>query len=287
MSSSDWFKIKEVENDIFIIEEPGYVQSYLINGTSRSALLDTGTGIQNIFSAIKPLVKDRVSVFNTHWHFDHIGGNSLFSEIGISPLESHLIQRDISSSELSKIQNIGFESENLLLPRGFNATEYKISASSATFSIENGQQFDLGDRILEAMATPGHTCGSMSFLDHRTRSLFVGDLVYRDTYFVHFEDSDIEEFFRSLEKVLSQTETFDRIYPAHGEYPLPKKFLNTVINAFQKIIQGAPPDVIDTSWHKVSHRYHFNGFDILIKPPGTKGVKIFDGFSTDSDGGDI
>ena len=174
MSSSDWFKIKEVENDIFIIEEPGYVQSYLINGTSRSALLDTGTGIQNIFSAIKPLVKDRVSVFNTHWHFDHIGGNSLFSEIGISPLESHLIQRDISSSELSKIQNIGFESENLLLPRGFNAAEYKISASSATFSIENGQQFDLGNRILEAMATPGHTCGSMSFLDHRTRSLFVG-----------------------------------------------------------------------------------------------------------------
>ena len=275
MSTSDWFQIKEVENDIFIVEEPGYVQSYLVNGTTHSALLDTGTGMQNIFSAIKPLVKDRVSVFNTHWHFDHIGGNARFSEIGISPLERNLIQRDISSSELSKMLNIGFESEDLALPRGFNPEEYKILASCATFSIENGQRFDLGDRILEALATPGHTRGSMSFLDHRTRSLFVGDLVFRDTFFVQFEDSDPEEYIRSLEKVLSRSETFDRIYPAHGEYPLPKAFLNTVMEAFQKITRGAPPDEIDTAWHKICHRYHFNGFDILIKPPGTKGVQIF------------
>ena len=73
MSTSDWFKIKEVENDIFIVEEPGYVQSYLVNGTTHSALLDTGMGIQNISAAIKPLVRESVSVFNTHWHFDHTG----------------------------------------------------------------------------------------------------------------------------------------------------------------------------------------------------------------------
>jgi len=176
--SSDWFNIKEVENDIFIIEEPGYVQSFLINGTSRSALLDTGSGIQNIFSAIKALVKDRVSVFNTHWHLDHVGGNARFSEIGISPLESHLIQRDISSAEL--------------------------------------------------------------------------------------------------------LETFDRIYPAHCEYPFPKEFFNTVMDAFKRIVRGAPPDEIDTTWHQEVHRYHFNGFDILIKPPGTKGVQIFNVLSTSS-----
>jgi glyoxylase-like metal-dependent hydrolase (beta-lactamase superfamily II) len=282
MSTSDWFQIKEVENDIFIVEEPGYVQSYLVNGTTHSALLDTGMGIQNISAAIKPLVREHVSVFNTHWHFDHTGGNALFDEIGISPLESHLIQRDISSSELSEMLNIAFESEDLSLPPGFNPEGYKISASSATFSIENGQRFDLGDRILEALATPGHTRGSMSFLDHRTRSLFVGDLVYRDTFFVQFEDSDPEEYIRSLEKVLSRAETFDRIYPAHGEYALPKEFLNTVMDAFQKITQGAPPDKIDTTWNEICHRYYFNGFDILIKPPGTKGIHIFVDFSKDS-----
>ena len=282
MSTSDWFQIKEVENDIFIVEEPGYVQSYLVNGTTHSALLDTGMGIQNISAAIKPLVRESVSVFNTHWHFDHTGGNALFDEIGISPLESHLIQRDISSSELSEMLNIAFESEDLSLPPGFNPEGYKISASSATFSIENGQRFDLGDRILEALATPGHTRGSMSFLDHRTRSLFVGDLVYRDTFFVQFEDSDPEEYIRSLEKVLSRAETFDRIYPAHGEYALPEEFLNTVMDAFQKITQGAPPDKIDTTWNEICHRYYFNGFDILIKPPETKGIQIFIDFSKDS-----
>jgi glyoxylase-like metal-dependent hydrolase (beta-lactamase superfamily II) len=110
----------------------------------------------------------------------------------------------------------------------------------------------------------------------------VGDLVYRDTFFVQFEDSDPEEYIRSLEKVLSRAETFDRIYPAHGEYALPKEFLNTVMDAFQKITQGAPPDKIDTTWNEICHRYYFNGFDILIKPPGTKGIQIFVDFSKDS-----
>ena len=41
------------------------------------ALLDTGMGIQNIFAAIKPLVREHVSVFNTHWHFDHAAGNQV------------------------------------------------------------------------------------------------------------------------------------------------------------------------------------------------------------------
>ncbi|MBW1943233.1 MAG: MBL fold metallo-hydrolase [Deltaproteobacteria bacterium] len=75
---SQWFQIKEVAQDVYVIEEPGHVQSYLINGRTHSVLLDTGAGLSDIRNAIQVLLREKVLVLNTHWHFDHIGGNTLF-----------------------------------------------------------------------------------------------------------------------------------------------------------------------------------------------------------------
>jgi glyoxylase-like metal-dependent hydrolase (beta-lactamase superfamily II) len=274
LNNPDWFQIKEVEKDVFVIEEPWFVQSYLINGKTNSALLDTGMGFLNIRSAIEPLLKDHVAVFNTHWHFDHIGGNALFNNIGIAADETHLIVRDIPNSELSQMLGPGFESEEFSLPSDFDLEDYTIKGSQASFTIKGGDRFDLGGRTLEAIATPGHTHGSMSFLDRDARILFVGDFVYQDTFFVQFEDSDIAEYIQSLEKMIARMDEFDSIYAAHGRYPLLNTFLIDVLAAFNKIKAGAKPDEIDYSWGEACHRYFFEAFEILIKPPGSEGIKI-------------
>jgi glyoxylase-like metal-dependent hydrolase (beta-lactamase superfamily II) len=78
---SDWFRITEVEEGIFAIEELGHVQSYLVNGATHSALLDIGMGFRNIRDAVGPLLRENVVVLNTHWHYDHVGGNVLFKEV--------------------------------------------------------------------------------------------------------------------------------------------------------------------------------------------------------------
>lgn len=41
--------------------------------------------------------------------------------------------------------------------------------------VGDGEQIDLGDRRLEAIATPGHTAAHLAWLDHRTKALFCGD----------------------------------------------------------------------------------------------------------------
>jgi glyoxylase-like metal-dependent hydrolase (beta-lactamase superfamily II) len=41
--------------------------------------------------------------------------------------------------------------------------------------LEDGERIDLGDRILEAISTPGHTAAHMSFFDQSAGSLFCGD----------------------------------------------------------------------------------------------------------------
>jgi glyoxylase-like metal-dependent hydrolase (beta-lactamase superfamily II) len=275
LSNPDWFQIKEVEKDVFVIEEPWFVQSYLINGKTHSALLDTGMGFLNIRSAIEPLLNEHVAVFNTHWHFDHIGGNALFSNIGIAANEARLITRDIPNSALSQMLGPGFETEEFSTPSGFVLENYMIKGTHASFTIAGGDLFELGDRTLEAVATPGHTHGSLSFLDRRARILFAGDFVYQDTFFVQFEDSDITEYIQSLENMIARMDEFDKIYPAHGKYPLPSTFLIDVLAAFNKIKTGAKPDEIDHSWGDACWRYHFSEFNILIKPPGAKGIQIF------------
>lgn len=54
---------------------------HLICGECGALLLDTGYGIGNLKSVIEQLTDKPVSVFNTHWHGDHTGGNSQFENV--------------------------------------------------------------------------------------------------------------------------------------------------------------------------------------------------------------
>lgn len=59
----------------------GSVWMHLICGECGALLLDTGYGIGNLKSVIEQLTDKPVSVFNTHWHGDHTGGNSQFENV--------------------------------------------------------------------------------------------------------------------------------------------------------------------------------------------------------------
>jgi glyoxylase-like metal-dependent hydrolase (beta-lactamase superfamily II) len=248
------------------------VQSYLLNGETKSLLIDTGMGFQNIQIAIKSIAKVPTTVVNTHWHFDHIGGNALFDHIGIAECETKLIERSLTNEELFSILGLGFD-DTLILPKGFIPENYQIDGIKATFAIKDGDVINIGNRVIEAIATPGHTRGSTSFLDHHSRSLFTG-LVSQDSFYAHFEESDVKSYIYSLEKVISRGDEFDKLLPIHGPYPLPKSFLNEVLSAFIKIDTGAKPDTIDDSWGIECYLYRFSTFNILIKPPGARGISV-------------
>src|SRR5437016_5734678 len=76
---TDWFATRELEHGIYLISEPAHVNSFLIEGDTAAALIDTGLGIGNIRQAIEALTRHDVFALNTHYHFDHTGGNHWFS----------------------------------------------------------------------------------------------------------------------------------------------------------------------------------------------------------------
>ncbi len=272
---SDWFQIREVKEDIFCIEEPGHVQSYLINGDSHSALIDTGMGFCDIRSAIEPLLREQIIVLNTHWHFDHIGGNPLFEKIGIARNEGHLIAHNIPNAVLIDLYVNPCLLDGVPLPARFNPAAYAIQGSKPSFFIDEGDFFDLGGRTLEAIATPGHTCGCISFLDIQSGSLFSGDFIYPGSIYAHFQDSDTEQYVDSLNKLWQHDRTFDSIFGAHNGYPVPRSYIRGVKEGFDKIMNKTISPITIGDWGEPVHCYQLGEMNILTKIPGSNGIRLF------------
>jgi glyoxylase-like metal-dependent hydrolase (beta-lactamase superfamily II) len=85
--------------------------------------------------------------------------------------------------------------------------------------IADGEKFDIGDRVLEALPTPGHTRGHVVFLDRAAGVLFSGDHVLPHiTPSIGFEiapaASPLRDYMESLRLMLSLPDA--TLLPAHG-----------------------------------------------------------------------
>jgi len=264
----EWFQITEVDKDIFVIVEPEHVQCYLVKGKKLSALIDTGMGFSNIRSAIEPLIDTGIIVLNTHWHYDHTGGNRLFKEIGISEIEMPLIEKDFPNDVLMEIYIEPCRLEGIPFPADFVPEKYEVRGSKATFSLADGDTFDLGGRILEAAATPGHTHGSMSIIDGLTGNLFCGDLIYRGSIYAHLDESDLDAYVDTLQKLMRRYDEIKTVFTGHNAYAMPKTFLASVLEGFLQIKEGSVRAVRDYGRGKDILAYSFETFNILTKAPG-------------------
>jgi hypothetical protein len=78
-TGSDWFEVYEVAPGVFAISEPRQyegVTSFLVVGSERALLFDTGLGVARIGEVVRGLTDRPVTVLNSHAHFDHVGRQS-------------------------------------------------------------------------------------------------------------------------------------------------------------------------------------------------------------------
>ena len=114
---------------------------YLIEGKDKAVLLDAGTHIPDLDKIVAGITEKPVSLLLTHGHGDHTGAAGCFDELWINNADASMLRK------------------------------YK----GKIHHIENGQKFDLGGRVLEAYYTPGHTAGSVTFLEVGTDKGYSGD----------------------------------------------------------------------------------------------------------------
>tara|TARA_B100000614_G_scaffold248066_1_gene255623 strand:- start:732 stop:1559 length:828 start_codon:yes stop_codon:yes gene_type:complete len=269
---SHWFDIQQMEEGVFMLLEPGHVQSYLVLGNDRAALIDTGMGFTDIRQAVASVTGLPVMVLNTHWHFDHIGGNCLFSDIRIAACESELLVQPVTSGYLRKVYADPCRMSGVPLPADFDADAWEINSPPPTASLTDGDTIDLGGRLLHVMETPGHTRGSLSFWDERTAALFCGDFIYNGTLYAHFTDSDLAAYRASLN--ILESMDIRKIFTCHNEPELPSRFIGNCLDAVTAVLEGTAKGRQVDDWGAPAVRYDFGSLAVLAKCQDSPGIDL-------------
>ncbi len=187
------------------IEDNG-VRSYLVEGTEKALLVDTGFGGCNIKEMAESLTKKPIILVNTHVDGDHIGGNGLFEKAYLHPLEIECYEGDRKKTEL--------------IPIG------------------DGYIFDLGGKKIEVLETPGHTSGSIMLLERSLGMLISGDSLGQAAIFMFGERRNLDTLKETLEHLTTKVGEVKTVWPSHGPCPVEFSLAQEIIEGIDKLKKG-------------------------------------------------
>lgn len=187
--------------------EDGGVRFFLLEGEERALLIDSGMNAPDARETAEGLTSLPLALLNTHADPDHISGNGAFSEFYMSPAE-----------------------EGNLRAHG---------GSGKIVPVSEGDEIELGGRLLRIFDLPGHTPGSIAVLDVSARILYGGDAIQDGAIFLFGERRDLPRYADSLQALWDRLrDEFDLIHPSHGTIPLEKERIPALIEAAHAILSG-------------------------------------------------
>ena len=227
-ASKDEFEVYELDAATFVLRDLTNAEDnllYLVVGSERAALIDTGLGTASVMPIVKQLTSLDCIALITHSHADHIGQAYLFDEVYCfsCPACIKQLQQGIPAGNLPSYFDSDFLTENSA--SAFEADSFSIPACEQARGVEDGHCFDLGGRSLQALFMPGHSADSLIFVDTARRYIFTGDLFYPGPLYAMFEDSDLQRYERSLRELRAMTDELDADYLLCGHNDIVTDFL--------------------------------------------------------------
>ncbi len=267
-TNQSWFEVYAIRPSVFAIYEPYQYEeviSYLIVGSQKSLLIDTGLGIGNIEKVVNELSSVPLIVINTHTHHDHIGDNWRFEQdlIGINCEFSKKNDQDLFNEAQNEVKEGMIRTE--YLPEDFDRKSYRIKPFSITKYISDGDIINLGnERKIRVIFTPGHTPDSISLLDFEERLLFVGDTFYQGPIFLYRPETNLEDYIQSLEKLVCvmKDNNIELIVPSHNIPNVNPHLLTMALEAIKQVQQGKI--IGKRTDDNLCNEYEFDHFSFII-----------------------
>jgi len=184
----------------------GNVTAIVDDGTTL--LIDSGVDSRTpelsdaIFKATqRPITR----VINTHWHFDHTGGNTFFGSEGVT-----IIAQENVKTRLSGVQNVPFIGmhDGPHPPQALPTVTY-----SNSMTLRQGLQ-----RLTLLYYGPAHTDGDTTIFIVPANIVVVGDIFSNPFYPIIdlASGGSIDGMIHALDLILAQTDERTKIVPGHG-----------------------------------------------------------------------
>lgn len=179
------FEVAPYNDDLYILREPGcsnYEKPFvfLLFGADKVLLLDTGAGKTDVVEVVSRVIDGWLArhgresidllVAHTHAHGDHTSGDEDFRKRPRT--------RVVDTSAVAVADFFGFHHWP-----------------------EDTVTYDLGGRLLDVIAIPGHEPSSIALYDRQTGILFTGDTLYPGRLYVR----DAPAFVRSVARLVEFT----------------------------------------------------------------------------------
>jgi quinoprotein relay system zinc metallohydrolase 2 len=178
-------------------------------GSTSVAVIDTGGSVQEgraLLTAIRARTNKPIGyVINTHMHPDHVFGNAAFADMGAVFIGHKNLPQTLATHGSYYLTNFReFLGDGLM-------KDIRIVAPTKT--VADTLDIDLGDRRLTLTAWPtAHSDNDLTVLDHRSGTLFAGDLLF--VRHVPVVDGSLKGWLKVLDS-LSQVPA-QRVVPGHG-----------------------------------------------------------------------
>lgn len=216
---------------------------YLVEGSKKALLIDVGTKVPDLDKIVAGLTDKKIILVATHVHPDHTGSAvNLFDNIWIN------------AGDYPSVDS---------MMKGYKG---KISF------LEDGQVFDLGDREIEVIFTPGHTPGSTSFFDKTNGYGFSGD-AFGSTNLLLF--TNFSTLIATTARVAEYMEknNISFTYPGHysGDNPETLQRVKDLARMSREVLSGERRGKKDVGLSKLNASV--NDFGVTIRYRDPEGVK--------------
>jgi glyoxylase-like metal-dependent hydrolase (beta-lactamase superfamily II) len=180
---------------------------YYDESSSEGVIIDPGTYTEKEEKTISDFVKDNGIkirlILNTHGHIDHIMGNVWAKNAFDVPLLMHQEDQPLIDMSLGQASLFGIEFPQPPIP-----DKYIVETERIKFA----------NTVMKVIHTPGHSPGSVCFVDEKAKVIFGGDCIFKGS--IGRTDlwmGDMDTLLCSIKtKILSYPDDYI-IYPGHYE----------------------------------------------------------------------
>lgn len=171
--------------------------------SGKGAVIDPGGDLDRIVQIAQKHEVTLEKIFLTHGHVDHCGRSpELAQRLGI-PIEGP--QRE----DEFWIKQLPMQAEMFGFPR--------LDAFTPDRWLEGGDKVQFGEITLEVRHCPGHTPGHVVYFEPRTRTAFVGDVLFQGSVGrTDFPRSDHDALINAIRKQLWPLGDDVQFVPGHG-----------------------------------------------------------------------